>query len=96
MQCLHCAHPHYIAVAPVMAFNATVTTPAIGSQTLQHGKDPALKQHALQLYLEGMRIRAISRILSSSQDDISLARSSCPSPPSKPTTDRSLLLHRNR
>ena len=75
-----------------MVFNATVAPPANGSQTLQHGKDPALKQQPFKPYLEGMRMRAIGRILSSSQDDISLARSSCPSTPSKPTTDRSLLL----
>ena len=80
----------------VMVFNATVVVLAFQSQTLQHGKDPALKQQTFQLYLEEMRMRAIGRILSSSQDDISLARSSCPSTPSKPTTDRSLLLHRNR
>ena len=46
-----------------MVFNATVTTPAIRSQTLQHGKDPALKQQACQLYLEGMGMRAIGRVL---------------------------------
>ena len=79
-----------------MVFNATVAKPANGSQTLQHGKDPALKQQAFKPYLEGMRMRAIGRILSSSQNGISLARASCPSTPSKPTTDRSLLLHRNR
>ena len=42
-----------------MVFNATVAKPANGSQTLQHGKDPALKQQAFKPYLEGMRMRAI-------------------------------------
>ena len=45
-------------MALVMLFNASVTTPAIGSQKLQHGKDAALEQQAFQLYLEGMRMRA--------------------------------------
>jgi len=83
-------------MALVMLFNSAVTTLANGSQTLKHGKDPALKQQAFQLYQEGMMMRAIGRVLNSSQDGISLARASCPSTPSKPTTDRSLLLHRNR
>ena len=33
-------------------------------QTLRRGKDPALKQQACQLYLEGMGMRAIGRVLS--------------------------------
>ena len=41
-----------------MVFNATVATPANGSQTIQHGKDLALKQQAFKPYLEGMRMRA--------------------------------------
>ena len=32
-------------------------------QTLRRGKDPALKQQACQLYLEGMGMRAIGRVL---------------------------------
>ena len=33
-------------------------------QPLRRGKDPALKQQACQLYLEGMGMRAIGRVLS--------------------------------
>ena len=43
-----------------MVFNATVATPANGSQTLQHGKDLALKQQVFKPYLEGMRMRTKS------------------------------------
>jgi len=32
-------------------------------QTLRRGKDPALQQQACQLYLEGMGMRAIGRVL---------------------------------
>ena len=32
-------------------------------QALRRGKDPALKQQACQLYLEGMGMRAIGRVL---------------------------------
>ena len=32
-------------------------------QTIRRGKDPALKQQACQLYLEGMGMRAIGRVL---------------------------------
>ena len=32
-------------------------------QTLRRGKDPALKQQACPLYLEGMGMRAIGRVL---------------------------------
>ena len=96
MHCLHCAHPHYVFYSTSHVFNATVAKPSNGSQTLQHGKNPALKQQAFQLYLDGMSMRDIGRMFSSSQDDISLARSSCPSTPSKLTIDPSLLLRRNR
>ena len=47
-------------MAPVGVSNATVAKPADGSsKSLRRGKDPALKQQACQLYLEGMGMRAI-------------------------------------
>jgi len=51
-------------MAPVGVSNATaVANPADGSFRRSGVKDPALKQQACQLYLEGMGMRAIGRVL---------------------------------
>ena len=64
MQCSHCAHPDYILFGKnrgaqryhCQAFRRTF-------QTLCRGKDPTLKEQAQKLYLEGLGLRAIGRIL---------------------------------
>ena len=64
-------------------------------QTLRRGKDPALKQQACQLYLEGMGMRAIGRVLNIHHKTVPrLLMQTCPSTPSQLTTDRSLHVHR--
>ena len=50
-------------MAPVGVSSATVAKPADGSFRRSGVKDPALKQQACQLYLEGMGMRAIGRVL---------------------------------
>ena len=97
MQCPHFAHPDSIRCGTsrgVQRHRCQACRRIF--QTLRRGKDPALKQQACQLYLEGMGMRAIGRVLGIHQDGLSLVGASCSSTPSQPTTDRSLLLHRNR
>ena len=59
MQCPHCAHPDSIRYGTsrgVQRYRCQACRRIF--QTLRRGKDPALKQQACQLYLEGMRMRA--------------------------------------
>ncbi|MEC7221627.1 MAG: helix-turn-helix domain-containing protein [SAR324 cluster bacterium] len=57
-------------------------------QTLRRGKDPALKQQACQLYLEGMGMRAIGRALGIHQKTVSrwLIQAAQSPPPCSPQT----------
>ena len=64
MQCPHCAHPDSIRYGTsrgVQPYRRQACRRIF--QTLRQGKDPALKQQACQLYLEGMGMRAIGRVL---------------------------------
>ncbi|MDA0286615.1 MAG: hypothetical protein O2885_00120, partial [Proteobacteria bacterium] len=65
MQCPHCAHPDSISYGTsrsVEHYRYQACRRIF--QTIRRGKDPALKQQACQLYLEGMEMRAIGRVLS--------------------------------
>ena len=64
MQCPHCAHPDSIRYGTslgVQRYRCQACRRIF--QTLRRGKNPALKQEACQLYLEGMGMRAIGRVL---------------------------------
>ena len=64
MQCPHCAHPDSIRYGTsrgVQRYRCKACRRIF--QTLRRGKDPVLKQQACQLYLEGMGMRAIGRVL---------------------------------
>ena len=64
MQCPHCAHPDSIRYGTsrgVQRYRCQACRRIF--HTLRRGKDPALKQQACQLYLEGMGMRAIGRVL---------------------------------
>ena len=64
MQCPHCANPdsiRYGTCRGVQRYRCQACQQTF--QTIQRGKDPALKQQACQLYLEGMGMRAIGRVL---------------------------------
>ena len=64
MQCTHCDHPDYILFGKnrggqryrCQACRRTF-------QTMRRGKDPTLKKQTQKLYLEGLELRAIGRIL---------------------------------
>ena len=63
IQCPHFAHPDSIRYGTsrgVQRYRCQACRRIF--QTLRQGKDPALKQQACQLYLEGMGMRAIGRI----------------------------------
>ena len=63
MQCPHCAHPDSILYGTsrgVQRYRCQACRRIF--QTIRRGKDPALKQQACQLYLEGMGMRAIGRV----------------------------------
>jgi len=65
MQCPHCAHPDSIRYGTsrgVQRYRCQACRRIF--QRIPRGKDPALKQQAFQLYLEGMVMRAIGRVLS--------------------------------
>ena len=97
MQCPHCAHPDYILFGKnrgAQRYRCQACRRTF--QTLRRGKDPTLKEKAQKLYLEGLGLRAIGRILGVHHKTLLLAAASCPSTPSKHTPDRSLLLHRSR
>jgi transposase-like protein len=64
MQCPHCAHPgsiRYGTSRGVQRYRYQACRRIF--QTLRRGKDPALKQLTCQLYLEGMGMRSIGRVL---------------------------------
>ena len=64
MQCPHCAHPDSIRYGTSRGVQRSRCQACRRIfQTLRRGKDPALKQQACQLYLEGMGMRAIGRVL---------------------------------
>ena len=57
MQCPHCAHPDPIRYGTSRGFQRYRCQACQRIfQTRRRGKDPALKQQACQLYLEGMGI----------------------------------------
>ena len=63
MQCPHCAHLDSIRYGTsrgVQRYRCQACRRIF--QTIRRGKDPALKQQACQLYLEGMGMRAIGRV----------------------------------
>ena len=64
MQCPHCAHSDYILFGKN---RGTQRYRCQGCQrtfqTMRRGKDPALREQAQKLYLEGLGLRAIGRIL---------------------------------
>ena len=64
MQCPHCGHPDYILFGKNRGAQR-YRCQACGRtfQTMYRGKDPALKEQAQKLYLEGLGLRAIGRIL---------------------------------
>ena len=64
MQCPHCAHLDSIRYGTsrgVQRYRCQACQRIF--QTLRLGKDPALKQQSCQLFLEGMGMRAIGRVL---------------------------------
>ena len=97
MQCPHCAHPDSIRYGTslgVQRYRCQACRRIF--QAMRRGKDPTLKQQACQLYLEGMGMRAIGRVLRIHHKTVSRwlvqAAQALPASP----TDRSLLLHQNR
>ena len=65
MQCPHCAHPDYILFGK-KSRGSTLPLPSLStnlSDTVQRQGSPALKEQAQKLYLEGLGLRAIGRIL---------------------------------
>ena len=64
MQCPHCAHSDYILFGKNRG-TQRYRCPGCQRtfQTMRRGKDPALKEPAQKLYLEGLGLRAIGRIL---------------------------------
>ena len=64
MQCPHCDHPDYILFGKNRgAQRYRCQSCRRTFQTMCRGKDPALKEQAQKLYLEGLGLRAIGRIL---------------------------------
>ena len=64
MQCPHCPHPDSIRYGTSRGVQrCRCQAYQRIFQTLRRGKDPALKQQACQLYLEGIGMRAIGRVL---------------------------------
>ena len=64
MQCLQCAHLDYIFFGKnrgAQRYRCQACRRTF--QTLRRGKDPALKEQAQKLHLEGLGLRAIGRIL---------------------------------
>ena len=90
MHCPHCAHPDSIRYGisrggqryRCQAFRRIF-------QALRRGKDPALKQQACQLYLEGMGMRAIGRVLNIHHKTVSrwLVQAAQSLPESPPQTE---------
>ena len=64
MHCPHCAHPDYILFGKnrgAQRYRCQACRRTF--QTMRRGKDPALTEQAQKLYLEGLGLRAIGRIL---------------------------------
>ena len=64
MQCPHCAHPDYILFGKnrgAQRYRCQACQRTF--QTLRRGKDPAFKEQDQKLYLEGLGLRVIGRIL---------------------------------
>ena len=64
MQCPRCVHPDSIRYGTsrgVQRYGCQACRRAF--QTMRRGKDPALKEQAQKLYLKGLGLRAIGRIL---------------------------------
>ena len=64
MKCSHCDHPDYILFGKnrgAQRYRCQACRRTF--QTMRMGKDPALKKQAQKLYLEGMGMRAIGRVL---------------------------------
>ena len=90
MQCPHCAHPDSIRYGTsrgVQRYRCQACRRIF--QTLRRGKDPALKQQACQLYLEGMGMRAIGRVLGIHRKTVSrwLVQAAQALPASPPQTE---------
>ena len=90
MQCPHCAHPDSIRYGTsrgVQRYRCQACRRIF--QTLRRGKDPALKQQACQLYLEGMGMRAIGRVLNIHHQTVSrwLVQAAQSLPESPPQTE---------
>ena len=90
MQCPHCAHPDSIRYGTsrgVQRYRCQACRRIF--QTIRRGKDPALKQQACQLYLEGMGMRAISRVLGIHHKTVSrwLGQAAQALPASSPKTE---------
>ncbi len=90
MQCPHCAHPgsiRYGTSRGVQRYRCQACRRIL--QTLRRSKDPALKQQACQLYLEGMEMRAIGRVLCIHHNTVSrwLVQASQSLPASLPQTE---------
>ena len=89
MQCPHCAHPDSIRYGTSRGVQSSRCQACRRIfQTLRRGKDPALKQQACQLYLEGMGMRAIGRVLGIHHKTVSRwlvqAAQSLPASPNRP------------
>ena len=64
MQCPHCSHPdsiRYDTIRGIQHYCCQVCRQIF--QILRRGKDPAHKQQACQLYLQGMGMQAIRKVL---------------------------------
>ena len=90
MQCPHCAQPDSIRYGTsrgVQRYRCQACRRIF--QTLRRGKDPALKQQACQLYLEGMGMRAIGRVLGIHHKTVSrwLVQAAQALPASSPQTE---------
>ena len=95
MQCPHCAHSDYILFGKN---RGTQRYRCQGCQrtfqTMRRGKDPALKEQAQKLYLEGLGLRAIGRILGvHHKTSFPLACPGCWAATSRPTQDEGLFLY---
>ena len=90
MQYPHCAHPDSISYGTsrgVEHYRYQACRRIF--QTIRRGKDPALKQQACQLYLEGMGMRAIGRVRSIHHKTVSrwLVQATQALPASSPQTE---------
>jgi len=90
MQCPHCAHLDSIRYGTSRGVQRCRCQACRRIfQTLRRGKDPALKQQTCQLYLEGMGMRAIGRVLGIHHKTVSrwLVQAAQALPASSPQTE---------